>query len=87
LLSAGQGQNLGAGEYRNAKRQTFAGDSPGIELTRNGRGCNAISGEFRVWEIETKGNDVTRLAVDFVQRCEAKMRALVGMLRFNSTFY
>ena len=33
------------------------------------------------------GNTVVRLAVDFVQRCEGKMPPLVGILRYNSTFY
>jgi hypothetical protein len=86
-FSAGQNKSLEAVEYRNAKRLPFSGESPGIELTGNGRGCNQISGEFRVWEIELRGNDVTRLAVDFVQRCEEKMPPLVGMFRYNSTFY
>jgi S1-C subfamily serine protease len=87
LLGAGQGRNLDVGEYRDAKRHPFSGESPGIEFTGNGRGCNAISGEFRVWEFEMKGNTVVRLAVDFVLRCEARMNPLVGMVRFNSTYY
>jgi hypothetical protein len=87
VFGAGQGRNLGVGEYRDAKRQPFSGESPGIEFSGNGRGCNMISGEFRVWELETRGNAVVRVAVDFVQRCEGKMPPLVGMLRYNSTFY
>jgi hypothetical protein len=87
LFGAGQGRNLDVGEYRDAKRHPFSGESPGIELTGNGRACNTISGEFRVWEFEQKGNTVVRFAVDFVLRCDGKMAPLVGMLRYNSTFY
>lgn len=87
LFGAGQGRNLDVAEYRGARRHPFCEGSPGIELTGNGRGCNRINGEFRVWEFEQKGNTVVRLAVDFVQRCEEKMPPIVGMLRFNSTFY
>jgi hypothetical protein len=87
LFGAGQGRNLDVAEYRGAKRHPFRDESSGIELTGNGRGCNQISGEFRVWELELRGNTVVRFAVDFVQRCEEKMPPLVGMLRYNSTFY
>jgi hypothetical protein len=87
LLGAGRGRNLEVAEYRGAKRHPFSEESPGIELNGNGRGCNRISGEFRVWEFERKGNTVVRFAVDFVQRCEEKMPPIVGMLRYNSTFY
>src|SRR5262249_38541981 len=44
LFGAGQGRNLGIGEYRDAKRHPFSGESPGIEFSGNGRGCNMISG-------------------------------------------
>jgi hypothetical protein len=87
LFGAGRGRNLDVAEYRGAKRHPFSDESPGIELNGNGRGCNMISGEFRVWEFEQKGNSVVRFAVDFVQRCEEKMPPIVGMLRYNSTFY
>jgi hypothetical protein len=87
MLGAGQGRNLDVGEYRDAKRQPFSGASPGIDFNGNGRGCNMISGEFRVWEIETRGNEVVRLAVDFVQRCEERQPPLVGMLRCNSSYF
>ncbi len=78
---------LEAGEYRGAKRFPFSGDAPGIEFSGNGRGCNQISGEFVVWEIEMKGNQVVRLAIDFIQRCEEKMPPLYGSLRINSNFH
>jgi hypothetical protein len=87
LLGAGQGRNLQVGEYRDAKRHPFSGASPGIEFTGNGRGCNTISGAFRIWELEIDGTSVGRLAVDFVQRCEERSPPLAGMLRYNSRFH
>jgi hypothetical protein len=78
---------LDVGEYDGAKRFPFSGDAPGIEFMGNGRGCNMISGKFVVWEIEVKGNQVVRLAIDFIQRCEEKMPPLYGSLRINSSFH
>ena len=78
---------LHTGEYRDAKRLPFSGDSPGIEFYGNGRGANRIAGKFVVWELEVKGNDVTRLAVDFIQHCEETQPPLYGMIRFNSSFH
>jgi hypothetical protein len=78
---------LEVGEYDGAKRFPFSGDAPGIEFYGNGRGCNIIAGKFVVWEIEVKGNQVVRLAIDFIQRCEEKMPPLYGSLRINSSFH
>ncbi|MGE3822174.1 MAG: hypothetical protein AB7I30_22400 [Isosphaeraceae bacterium] len=78
---------LEAREYRGAKRTPFRDESPGINLSGNGRGCNKIDGAFVVWELELKGNEVTRLAIDFVQRCEERMPPLYGSLRYNSTYH
>jgi hypothetical protein len=82
-----RGHFLEVGEYLDAKRYPFSDDSPGIEFTGNGRGCNQIAGKFAVWELEVKGNEVVRLAIDFVQRCEQTGPPLSGMLRFNSSFH
>jgi hypothetical protein len=78
---------LDVGEYDGAKRFPFSGDAPSIEFYGNGRGCNMIAGKFVVWEIEVKGNQVVRLAIDFIQRCEEKMPPLYGSLRTNSSFH
>ena len=86
LLGAPPGRSLEVGEYLNAKRYSFSGDAPGIEFTGNGRGCNKIFGNFVVWELEWKGDEVVRLAIDFVQHCEEITPSLYGVLRFNSSF-
>jgi hypothetical protein len=87
LFGAPPGRFLEVGEYLDAKRYPFSDDSPGIEFTGYGRGANRIAGKFVVWELEVKGNQVVRLAVDFIQHCEEKMPPLYGMIRFNSSFY
>jgi hypothetical protein len=86
-FGAPTGQFLAVGEYLDAKRYPFSGPSPGIEFTGQGRGCNQISGEFVVWELEFKGNEVAKLAIDFVQRCETTMPPLYGRLRYQSSFH
>jgi Trypsin-like peptidase domain len=78
---------LKVGEYFGAKRSLFNENSPGLEFTGEGRGCNQIDGKFVVWEIELNGNEVVRLAIDFVQRCEESMPPLFGSLRINSTYF
>jgi hypothetical protein len=84
-FGAPKGQFLRVGEYRNAKRHAFSKDAPGIDFSGEGRGCNMIAGEFVVWELEVKDNQITKLAIDFVQRCEGKMPPLIGRIRINSS--
>jgi hypothetical protein len=86
-FGAPHGRFLEVGEYLDAKRFPFSGASPGIEFSGEGRGCNQIAGQFVVWELEFKGNEVTKLAIDFVQRCETKMPPLYGRLRYQSSFH
>lgn len=81
-----QGKFLHVGEFKNAKRHAFSDGFPGIDFSGNGRGCNKIAGDFYVWELEFAGNQVTSLAIDFVQRCEENGPPLYGRIRFNSSF-
>jgi hypothetical protein len=84
-IGAPKGQFLQVGEYRDAKRHAFSGTSPGLDFYGMGRGSNQLAGEFVVWELEVQGGQITRLAIDFVQRSEGKGPPLTGKLRFNST--
>jgi hypothetical protein len=77
---------LKVGEYPGAKRYGFNDDAPGLDFGGMGRGSNTIAGKFVVWEFEMKGDEVTRLAVDFVQQSEEKEPPLYGIVRFNSSF-
>lgn len=78
---------LRVGAYDNAVRAPFHGNAHGIELSGSGRGCNSIVGRYDVLEIATDtAGIITRLAVDFEQRCEsATAPPLYGSFRFNSS--
>ena len=76
---------LRVGEYDNAKRFPFSNESPGLEFYGNGRGASTLDGKFRVWELEIRGNQVMRFAVDFIQKCEGKQPPLYGTIRINSS--
>jgi len=84
-IGAPKGQFFQVGEYLNAKRFVLSGDSPGLDFFGQGRGSNKVAGEFVVWELELDGEQITRLAIDFVQRSEEKGQPLTGKLRVNST--
>jgi hypothetical protein len=84
-IGAPNGQSLRVGEYPDAKRFAFSGDSPGLDFCGNGRGSNTISGAFVVWELETEGDRVVRLAIDFIQRGDGRP-PLRGKIRINSAF-
>jgi hypothetical protein len=84
-IGAPTGQSLTVGEYPNAKRFAFSGDSPGLDFYGQGRGSNKLSGEFVVWELEMKGDDIIHLAIDFTQRSNGKS-PLHGKIRFHSAF-
>lgn len=84
-VGAPNGQFLQVGEYLNAKRYAFSGASPGLDFFGQGRGSNTLAGAFVVWELEMNGDQIVRLAIDFVQRSEEKGQPLNGKLRINST--
>ena len=52
----------------------------------SGRGCNELTGQFVVREIElAPGGSVLRFAADFEQHCEDMNPGLFGAIRYNST--
>jgi hypothetical protein len=73
------------GEYPDARRMG-EGVDPGIDVHGEGRGCNQTKGKFIVWELAIVGDQVVRLAIDFVQHCEGNGPPLYGRIRFNSSF-
>ncbi len=85
FAAAPGGAPLDVGEYPNAQRSPSP-TAPGLDFFGQGRGSNMVAGEFVIWEIETQGDQVVRLAFDFVQRSEGKGPPLVGKIRINSTF-
>ncbi|APV50827.1 hypothetical protein BWI17_14705 [Betaproteobacteria bacterium GR16-43] len=82
---APQGAVLGAGPYESAARYPFQGNSPGLNFSGNGRGCNTLTGRFVVLAVSFNGSGgISSLAVDFEQHCEGGTAALWGELRINS---
>jgi hypothetical protein len=80
-----QGFFFVAGEYKNAMRANPA--RPTLDFSGQGRNSGNGVGEFAVWEIEFQGNQVSRAAIDFIQRLDhANGQPLLGKLRINSTF-
>jgi S1-C subfamily serine protease len=84
-FGAPTGQFLQVGEYPNAKVYAFSAASPGLDFYGKGRGSNKTVGEFAVWEMEMKGDQVVRLAIDFVVRADEKSPPIIGKVRINSS--
>jgi len=84
-FSATGGIPIEVGTYLNATRFPFTSFT-GMAVGGNGRGCNELTGRFKVLEVvyDVNGN-VQRFAVDFEQHCEDNDFALFGSLRYNST--
>ncbi len=56
-----------------------------MDVVGSGRACTA-SGSFTVHEIERDAAGlVSKLSVDFEQRCESNPAVLRGSLRYNAT--
>jgi hypothetical protein len=83
-LSASTSEKLEARTYRDATRFP-TGVNAGIDVGGEGRGCNSISGEFKVLNVVYDNDTVTSLALDFVQHCENAKDALYGAIRYNSS--
>jgi hypothetical protein len=66
-------QPLGVGEFEGATRYPFNSPSnPGLDVSADSRGCNTITGEFVIRELETdRAGNVTKLALDFEQYCDS----------------
>ena len=85
-FTAPKGETLQVGRtYANAQRSSFADPGrPGLDVGYDGRGCNKISGSFRVLDM-VAGADykVSRFRVTFEQHCEEAAPALRGEAVLN----
>jgi len=74
------------GLFTNAKRHPFSGVCPGFEIDSDHRGCNRLSGQFEILELEyNDAGTITAFAANFVQRCEEIGPPLFGSVRINSS--
>ena len=80
------GQSLAVGHYDGAIRFPFNENAPGMDITGHGRGSNTVAGSFVIWELEFEGNNVKKLAIDFIFHSEnERAPPIYGMLRYNSS--
>jgi hypothetical protein len=73
--------------YKNATRYPFNEPTePGLAVGGNGRGCNEVTGEFTVHQIEFDGEmNVTSLWISFEQHCEGDPERLWGTIKVNAS--
>ena len=81
------GKNLVPGVYTNAERAPFASDGhPGLDIYGDGRGCNTLTGSFRIHEAvydPMSPTHVLRFTASFEQHCEGGSAALIGTIYYN----
>jgi len=84
-LSPGRGDTLHPGDYLHAERDSFrTGRAPGLDVYGDGRGCNTVSGSFRVNQIAFNSSGALVYAdIDFTQHCESAHPALNGKIYLN----
>ena len=82
------GTELAPGTYTGAVR-TMSRDSsqPGLDVSGNGEGCNTLTGEFVIHEIEWDVGVLYSLSASFRQRCDGNPARgdTYGEVRFNAT--
>lgn len=86
VFAPAQGMTLTPGNYPSAQRWPFQSPQlPGLEIFGDGRGCNALTGKFTVYEaVFDSAGQVVSFAVDAEQHCEAAAPALRVHVRINS---
>ena len=84
-LAAPGSVRIEPGVYEQASRFPFQpADKPGLNFSGNGRGCNTLTGKFKVSEVsyDTEGT-LTSLSATFEQHCEGNVAALHGAINYN----
>jgi len=83
-FAAPNGAALTHGTYTGAQRFPFqAPGAPGLAVYGSGRGCNTLTGQFTVLEID-QPIAPTQFGARFVQSCEGFMPALRGTVLVNA---
>ncbi|GAA3901866.1 hypothetical protein GCM10023084_62940 [Streptomyces lacrimifluminis] len=85
-LAAPSGQALAPGTYTGATRHPFNEPTePGLALSGNGRGCNTLTGEFTISDVEFGPQGyVKKLDATFEQHCEGGTTAARGEVHINN---
>jgi hypothetical protein len=77
-------QDLTPGFYEGAIRWPAQGGVPGLSIFGDGRGCDTLTGRFRVRQFTADANGVTSFWATFEQHCEGGTPALTGDVRVNA---
>jgi hypothetical protein len=88
-FEAPTGQPLNVGDYRGATRIDIEGEAPELDYSGPIPLASVDRGRFVVWEVEFAGNELKRLAIDFVANGRPNgndVPPVFGMIRYNSTF-
>jgi len=81
-FTAPSGTSLLPGKYPRAARFPSSPEVPGLDVSGNGRGCNALRGSFIVHEANYgPSGEVLRFHATFEQHCEGAVPALLGEVR------
>ncbi|MBY0420518.1 MAG: hypothetical protein K2W88_20900, partial [Pararheinheimera sp.] len=88
-FGAANGTPLIPRHYIGASRYPFQPfNTPGLDFSGNGRGCNTSRGEFTIHEIAYSGGEASPkldvLAMDLVQYCEGGTTKIQASIRINS---
>jgi hypothetical protein len=73
------GQPIQLMEYDNAERWPFeSANTPGLDVSGSGRGCNVLTGAFQVQEFVAQGATLQAFTATFLQHCEGGATTLFG---------
>lgn len=84
-LAAPGNAQIQPGIYEQAARFPFqAADKPGLDFSGNGRGCNSLTGKFKVSKVTYEADGtLSSLSATFEQHCEGNVAALHGAINYN----
>src|SRR5215831_4832875 len=82
----GSGDVLAVGNYPNATRYPFNGTGNGLSVYGDGRGCNTLTGSFRVKQavFSAVDNSLQNFDGTFIQHCEGGTPALTGEVKYDA---
>jgi len=85
-IAAPAGQPLQIGSYTGAERYPFESPAePGLSVYGDGRGCNTLTGQFDVNDVEfAPTGELLVFDATFEQHCEGATAALFGRIRIEN---
>jgi hypothetical protein len=87
-FAAPEDQHLAQGIYQGATRAPFNSPvKPGLSVSGAGRGCNTLTGQFNIRQIEysNSGTRLKRFRADFEQHCDGHIPASFGTIDLTAS--